>query len=149
MAWVGEHVVKPGKMMVPEDFAQTAPVYEPATGIHVARGPEEYSNPHTQAFCDLLQIPNAFHATNEERVRMMQQGPRPDSARPDRRGGYRGGSRAHGQGRGRTQPGSVVRKPAHARHHQVQKFMNRVYVRKENTLGDCAGDVQEWKRIVC
>jgi lariat debranching enzyme len=101
MAWVGEHVVKPGKMMVPEDFAQTAPVYEPATGIHVARGPEEYSNPHTQAFCDLLQIPNAFHATNEERVRMMQQGPRPDSARPDRRGGYRGGSRAHGQGRGR------------------------------------------------
>lgn len=101
MAWVEEHIVKPGKMVVPADFAQTAPVYEPTTGIHVAGGPEEYSNPHTQAFCDLLQIPNAFHATDEERLRMMQQGPKPDSARPDRRGGFRGGNRGRGQGRGR------------------------------------------------
>ncbi|KAJ4354424.1 lariat debranching enzyme [Didymosphaeria variabile] len=103
MAWVDEHIVKPGKMVVPENFAQTAPVYEPATGIRVAGGPEEYSNPHTQAFCDLLQIPNPFHATDEERLRMMQQGPKPDSVRPDRRGGYRGG-RGRGQGRGRGGP---------------------------------------------
>lgn len=102
MAWVDEYVIKPGKMTIPEDFVQTAAVYEPATGIHVTGGPGEYSNPHTQAFCDLLHIPNAFHATDEERARMMRQGPRPDSARPDRRGGFRGGrGQGRGQGRGR------------------------------------------------
>ncbi|KAF9740885.1 hypothetical protein PMIN02_012337 [Paraphaeosphaeria minitans] len=101
LAWVDEHVIKPGKTAIPEDFVQSAPVYEPATEIQVAGGPEEYSNPHTQAFCDLLQIPNAFHATDEERAQMMKQGPRPDSARPDRRGGHRGwGTRGRGQGRG-------------------------------------------------
>ncbi|KAF1974951.1 DBR1-domain-containing protein [Bimuria novae-zelandiae CBS 107.79] len=101
MVWVDENIVKPGKLVIPEDFAQTAPVYDPSTGIHVQGGPEEYSNPHTQTFCDLLQIPNAFHATCEERAQMMQGGPRPDSVRPDRRGGYRGGNRGRGQGRGR------------------------------------------------
>lgn len=101
IAWVEEHLVKPGRMVIPEDFVQTAPVYEPATGISVEGGPKEYSNPHTQGFCDLVQIPNAFHATDEERARMMQQGPRPGSVRPDRRGGYRGGQRGRGQGRGR------------------------------------------------
>lgn len=101
MAWVDEKLVKQGKMVVPEDFVQTAPVYDPSTGINVVGGPQEYSNPHTQAFCDLLQIPNPFHATDEDRARMMQLGPRADSARPDRRGGYRGGNRGRGHGRGR------------------------------------------------
>ncbi|KAJ4296581.1 lariat debranching enzyme [Kalmusia sp. IMI 367209] len=101
MAWVDENVVRAGKMIIPEDFAITAPVYDPATGINVPGGPQEYSNPHTQAFCDLLQITNGFHASNEERARMMQQGPKPDSVRAERggRGGFRGGYRERG-GRG-------------------------------------------------
>lgn len=102
MAWVEEHIVQAGKMAIPTDFAQTAPVYEPGMGIKVAGGPEEYSNPHTQGFCDLVQIPNALAATDEERAQMMQRGPRPGSARSDRRGGgHSGGNRGRGQGRGR------------------------------------------------
>jgi len=103
MQWVEENIVKPRKMTIPEDFAQTAPLYDPATGIHVQGTPQEYSNPHTQTFCDLLQIANPFHASDEARVQMMHQGPRPESERSDRgRGGHRGrGGRGGGRGRGR------------------------------------------------
>lgn len=102
MEWVEENLVKSDRMTIPEDFAQTAPVYDAATGIDVKGIPQEYSNPHTQAFCNLLQIPNAFHASDEERAQMMQKGPRPGSERSDRgsRGGYRGGNRGRGRGRG-------------------------------------------------
>lgn len=102
LEWVEENIVKAGKMTIPEDFAQTAPVYDPALGIHVGDLPQEYSNPHTQAFCDLLQIPNPFHATDEERALRMQNGPKPEKQRPDRGGGGgRGGGRGSGGGRGR------------------------------------------------
>ena len=106
MVWVDENLVKSGKMTIPEDFAQTAPVYDAATGMRVQGGPQEYSNPHTQAFCDLLEIANPFHASDEARSQMMQQGPRPDSERSDRgRGGHRGrGGRGGGRGRGRGGP---------------------------------------------
>lgn len=102
MAWVEEHIVKPGKMAIPHDFVQTAPIYDPSQGIHVQQEPQEYDNPHTQAFCDLLQIPNAFHASEEERAQRMQAGPRPEEQRSGRggRGGSRGGHRGHGRGRG-------------------------------------------------
>lgn len=114
--WVEENIVEPGKMTIPHDFAQTAPIYDPAQGIHVQAEPQEYENPHTQAFCDLLQIPNAFHASDEERAQRMQAGPRPEEQRSGRggrggsRGGHRGGrgggrgngrGRGHGGGRGR------------------------------------------------
>jgi lariat debranching enzyme len=110
MEWVEEHVIKTGKMTIPEDFVQTAPVYEPASGIHVQESPQEYDNPHTQTFCDLLQIPNAFHASDEKRAQMMQNGPRPEQERSNRgggggRGGFRGGNRGRGGGRGRGQGG--------------------------------------------
>ena len=110
MEWVEENLIKSGKMTIPEDFAQTAPVYEPALGIHVQESPQEYSNPHTQTFCDLLQIPNAFHASEEERAQMMQSGPRPEQQRSNRGGGkgrgggYRG-NRGRGGGRGRGHGG--------------------------------------------
>ncbi|PSN73247.1 lariat debranching enzyme [Corynespora cassiicola Philippines] len=100
MEWVEENMIKAGKMTIPEDFAQTAPVYDAALGIHVEGSPQEYSNPHTQAFCKLLGIPNAFDASDEERAERMQRGPRPNSERSDRSrggGGYRGG---RGGGRG-------------------------------------------------
>lgn len=99
MKWVEANIVQQGKMMIPEDFEQTAPVYNPSLGIRVHGQPQEYTNPHTRAFCDLLQVPNAFHASEEERAHMMQQGPR----QPERadRGGNRGHGRGHGRGRGR------------------------------------------------
>jgi lariat debranching enzyme len=106
MAWVEEHIIKTGKMTIPEDFVQTAPVYDPALGIHVQESPREYDNPHTQAFCDLLQISNAFYASDEERAQIMQKGPRPEQQRSNRgggggRGGFRGGNKGRGGGRGR------------------------------------------------
>ncbi|KAH7397078.1 lariat debranching enzyme [Pyrenochaeta sp. MPI-SDFR-AT-0127] len=104
MNWVEENVVKVGKMTIPDDFEQTAPVFEPALGIHVHEMPQEYSNPHTQSFCDLLQIPNAFHASDEERAQLMQSGPGPVQQRHDGsggRGGFRGGGRGSGGGHGR------------------------------------------------
>lgn len=106
MEWVEENIVKAGKMMIPEDFVRTAPVYDPATGLLPEGMPQEYSNPHTQAFCDLLQITNPFHASDEERAVMMQRGPRPDFERSAKgsRGGSRDGSRGRG-GRGRGRGG--------------------------------------------
>ncbi|KAJ4983717.1 lariat debranching enzyme domain-containing protein [Stagonosporopsis vannaccii] len=105
ITWVEENIVRPGKMTIPHDFAQTAPVYDPSQGIHVQEEPQEYDNPHTQSFCDLLQIPNAFHASAEERAQRMQAGPRPEEQRSGRgsrggRGGSRGGHRGRGGGRG-------------------------------------------------
>jgi len=102
MDWVNEHVGKSGKMTIPEDFMQTAPVYDPALGIHVQEFPLEYSNPHTQGFCSLLQIVNPFDASDEERAQLMQNGPRPEEQRSNR-GGGRGfrGNRGRGGGRGR------------------------------------------------
>jgi lariat debranching enzyme len=115
MEWVEENVVKCGKMTIPDDFAQTAPVYDAELGIRVPETPQEYSNPHTQAFCALLQIPNAFHASDEERAQLMQNGPRPEQQRSNRGGGgFRGGNRGrgggghgrgHGGGRGRGRGG--------------------------------------------
>lgn len=116
-AWVEEHIVKQGKMIIPEDFAITAPVYQPEYGPHVDGQPIEYTNPHTKAFCEMLQIPNPFHATEEERAERMTKGPRQDerSFGGGGRGGHggrgrggfggrgrgRGGGRGRGRGRGR------------------------------------------------
>jgi lariat debranching enzyme len=113
MNWVKEHIAKAGKTVIPEDFAQTAPIYEPGSSIQVEESPQEYSNQHTQAFCELLQIPNVFHASDQERAQMIQAGPRPEEQRSNRgrgggrggRGGFRGGDRGRGGGRGRGHGG--------------------------------------------
>ncbi|KAF2084485.1 DBR1-domain-containing protein [Saccharata proteae CBS 121410] len=114
-AWVEENLVRSGKMAVPEDFAITAPPYDPSLGQQVEGQPHEYSNPHTKAFCELLQIPNPFHAEEAEREARRAAGPGPEEARPGRgRGGFRGnrgrgggggGGRGRG-GRGRGRGGS-------------------------------------------
>jgi lariat debranching enzyme len=102
MDWVEENIVKKGKMRIPEDFEQTAPVYDASMGIRVAGQPQEYTNPHTRSFCEMLQIPNPFDATEEERARMMQRGPRPAAGGPARGGrGNRGQRGQRGRGRGR------------------------------------------------
>lgn len=107
MDWIEENVVKPGKMVIPDDFALTAAVYEPTSGINVLEAPQEYSNPHTQTFCGLLQIPNVFHASAEERAQLMQNGPRAEQQRSDRgKGGFRGGGRGRDGGHGRGHGGN-------------------------------------------
>ncbi|KAF2002873.1 DBR1-domain-containing protein [Amniculicola lignicola CBS 123094] len=100
--WVEENLVKTGKMTIVEDFAQTAPVYDPSMGVHTQDGPQEYTNQHTQGFCNLLQIPNLFHASDAERAQRLQDGPRADEwsgGRGRGRGGHRGGDRGRGRGR--------------------------------------------------
>ncbi|TKA72318.1 hypothetical protein B0A49_06403 [Cryomyces minteri] len=65
--WVEEHLVKTGKMVVPENFEITAPVYDATLGIQNIQGqPREYSNNQTRAFCKLLHMPNCFHAEEED-----------------------------------------------------------------------------------
>ncbi|KAL3479306.1 DBR1-domain-containing protein [Aspergillus californicus] len=110
--WVDEHVVKPGKLAVPENFTPTAPVYDPAIPVTTDQQPLEVNNPQTAAFCELIGIENKFYLTEEQRDARMAAGPRP-SANPRGRGGYgfrgrgsRGGrdgrgGRGHGHGRGR------------------------------------------------
>ncbi|KAI9874153.1 MAG: hypothetical protein M1830_010133 [Pleopsidium flavum] len=104
--WVEEHIVKPGKMTIPENFEPTAPAYDPAMGIRVMEQPWEYTNPQTAQFCSLLGIENKFHASDEEREARRNAGPRPAEQRSGGggRGGGRGGggfNRGRGAGRGR------------------------------------------------
>jgi lariat debranching enzyme len=115
--WVEEQIVNTGKMEIPEDFHITATPYDPAVGERVVEQPLEHNNAHTQGFCDLLQIPNPFHAEVEEMRERVKKGPRPDSQRDNSRGGFgrgrggrgggrggrgdRGGGRGFGRGRGR------------------------------------------------
>jgi lariat debranching enzyme len=111
-AWVDEHIVKTGKLTIPENFTITAPVHYPDMPEIVREGPQEYNNPQTAAFCDLVGIENGFFATEEERAERMSQGPAPVAPRRDgefsggrgrgRDGGYwRGGERSGRGGRGR------------------------------------------------
>lgn len=96
--WVEQNVVAQGKMIIPENFELTAPVFDPATDIRTMEQPKEYTNPQTVRFCKLLDIANPFDLSEEERAKRMQQGPR---AETQRIGGDRGGSRARGGGTGR------------------------------------------------
>lgn len=109
-AWVEENIVRPGKMVIPEDFAITAPVYKPEAGEHVKGQPKEYTNPHTKTFCEMLQIPNPFDATEEERAERMRRKYEGDeeegSGNSGSRGGFRGGSGGGGRGRGGGRGGS-------------------------------------------
>lgn len=94
-AWINEHIVKAGKLTIPENFEITAPVHAMGMPESVQFGPREYNNPQTAAFCDLLGIENKFFATVEEKAARMAAGPGP--AEPRRDSGFRGGA---GRGRG-------------------------------------------------
>lgn len=97
--WVRENLVKPDKMAIPENFAITAPIYDVATGLDTGDGPREYTNNQTVAYCKLLEIPNPFDISEQERAARLEAGPRPTEPRFDQhrgrgaRGGWRGGSR--------------------------------------------------------
>ncbi|KAI0809641.1 lariat debranching enzyme, C-terminal domain-containing protein [Xylaria sp. FL0064] len=104
-AWVDEHVVRAGKLSVPHNFAVTAPPHregvDPETVPHQ---PDEYTNPQTVAFCELLGVPNLWDASPEERAERKARGPPPSFGGSG--GGGGGGStgrggRGGGFGRGR------------------------------------------------
>jgi len=115
--WVEENIVKAGKMAIPEDFHVTATPYDPIIGERVDGQPLEYNNIHTQGFCDLLQIPNPFHAEVEEMRQRVINGPRPDSHKDSSRGGSsfgrgrggRGGNRGGGRSRNESYGKSKAR----------------------------------------
>ena len=93
-------------MTIPENFEITAPIYNPRIGIGIREQPREYTNPQTVAFCETLDIENAFDATEEDREQRFRKGPRPEQDRGgaggrDRGGGRRGRDSGRGRGRGK------------------------------------------------
>ncbi|KAI0192316.1 lariat debranching enzyme [Xylaria flabelliformis] len=105
-AWVDEHVVRARKLAVPENFEITAPPHQHGMPESVPNQPDEYTNPQTTAFCELVGVPNLWDASPEERAERKASAPPP---RPDwnRRGGFggrggRGGRGGVGRGRGST-----------------------------------------------
>ncbi|KAI0437897.1 lariat debranching enzyme, C-terminal domain-containing protein [Xylaria telfairii] len=107
-AWVDEHVVRAGKLAVPQNFAITAPPHRKGMPETVPDQPDEYTNPQTTAFCELVGVPNLWDASPEERAERKAAGPPPLSSGGDNgRGGSRGrGGRGHGHGHGRGRGGS-------------------------------------------
>jgi len=118
--WVEENLVKKGLMDVPFNFQRSAPKYDPAIPLSTTEQPMEYSNLQTSEFTELLQIPNKFEVSDEERLARHSAGPRPMAPGhfhggrgnsfwrgPGRgrggRGGGRGGRSGRGRGRGRGQ----------------------------------------------
>ncbi|POR38155.1 Lariat debranching enzyme [Tolypocladium paradoxum] len=105
-AWVEENIVGKDKLDVPENFELTAPPHVPGTPEIVHEQPEEYTNPQTAAFCDLVGLGNIWDASAEERRERREQGPAPAEYRGGRGGnrgdfgGRRGGRGGRGRGRG-------------------------------------------------
>lgn len=107
LAWIDSANID---LRIAHDFQQTAPVYDgqdfrAPQYQRDAGGLKEYTNPQTARFCKLLEIPNPFDISEDERVARMQAGPGPDenerSGRGVRgRGGF-GGGRGRGRGGGR------------------------------------------------
>lgn len=93
--WVEKNLIETDKMVIPENFELTAPLYDPGVGLHPRGHPEEYTNPQTVAFCKLLGIENFFDHSKEDREQMRLNAPSADS---NNSGGRRGGG---GRGRGR------------------------------------------------
>jgi lariat debranching enzyme len=112
--WVNEHIVKEGKLEIPENFEVTAPPFYSGMPEIITEGPREYNNPQMQQYCDLVGIENKFFATDAEREDRMRHGPAPSQERGfggSGRGTGRGGgggrnSRGRWRGRGRGRGGS-------------------------------------------
>ena len=106
--WVEEHLVACNKMIIPENFSISAPTFNPTDDTGTREQPKEYTNPQTSAFCELLQIPNPFDISEEERTRRQADFQSREAASRGTLGGHRGkpwsgrnGARG-GRGRGRA-----------------------------------------------
>ncbi|OTB12055.1 hypothetical protein K445DRAFT_321545 [Daldinia sp. EC12] len=111
--WVDMNIVRSNKLVVPNNFALTAPPHRPGIDPEtVDYQPDEYTNPQTEAFCELVGVPNLWNASPEERAERKGKGPAPDAPRVNTGGGSRGGKRGGGSsgggykgGRGRGRGG--------------------------------------------
>ncbi|KAI9670457.1 MAG: hypothetical protein M1829_004780 [Trizodia sp. TS-e1964] len=105
--WVEANVVKPGKLVIPENFTLTAPPFDPVRGIEKPEQPVEYNNPQTIQFCNLVGIENRFFATDEELAARstMEPAPPSENQRTGGRGGFGGGRGRGGGGGGRNRGG--------------------------------------------
>lgn len=99
--WVEENIAKPEKLDVPDNFEITAPPYVHGTPETIEEQPEEYTNPQTAAFCELMGIENFWDASSEERAERKAKGPEPSTGGGFRGGGNRGRAGRGGGGRGR------------------------------------------------
>lgn len=106
--WVRDNLVQPDKMTIPENFAVTAPIYDPQSGLNTGDGPREYTNNQTVAYCKLLEIPNPFDISEDERAARLKAGPRPAEPRLEQHHGGRGRGQSYGHrgGRGGGRGGS-------------------------------------------
>ncbi|KAI4223359.1 MAG: hypothetical protein L6R36_005477 [Xanthoria steineri] len=103
-AWIEKNLAEADKMVIPENFEMTAPIYDPSVGLHPSEHPREYTNPQTVAFCKLLGIVNFFDYSEEDREERRSKAPPADSNSSGGRGGGGGRSRGRGfggRGRGR------------------------------------------------
>lgn len=99
--WVEENVVQKDKLGVPDNFEPTAPPHVPGTPEIVQDQPDEYTNPQTAAFCELLGLCNIWDASVEERRERAARGPSTSASARGARGG-RGFGRGGGRRRGRA-----------------------------------------------
>ncbi|KXX82275.1 Lariat debranching enzyme [Madurella mycetomatis] len=77
-AWVQENIVAKGKLDVPVGFTMTAPPHLAGVDAETVEGqPNEYTNPQTAAFCELLGVTNLWDASEVERVERRERGPTP------------------------------------------------------------------------
>lgn len=101
--WIEENLVLTDRLRIPENFEQTAPAYDNRDIRSVGtEQPIEYNNPQTKAFCELLGIPNWFHATGKERKEFRERKLAVvQSETHESRGRGKGGGRGRDRGRGR------------------------------------------------
>ena len=99
--WIEENLVTQGKMGISDNFAITAPVYDGrAIGSVGREQPKEYSNPQTNAFCEMLGIQNWFDASEEDKEEMRRAKTLKNESERMNGGGGRGRGWGGGRGRG-------------------------------------------------
>lgn len=102
--WVEENIVSKNRLVIPENFERTAPIYDPGSSMGGSEMPVEYSNPQTATFCELVGIENRLFLTDDEKAERMRNGPKPEEARKQnhsRQARGRGFGWGSGRGRGR------------------------------------------------
>ena len=106
--WVELNIVVQNRLEVPQNFTQTAPTVNAQNESQSQhQQPIEYTNPQTSVYCNMLEISNPFHLTDEVRQERMRRAPALSSETHTPRGGRGGrggrpGRGFHQRGRGRA-----------------------------------------------